>query len=372
MHLPESIRVILSGGGTGGHIFPAIAIAREIQTLVPAAQILFVGARGKMEMDKVPQAGFAIRGLPVTALHRRFTLKNLIFPFRLIISLIMARRMVRSFQPDLVIGTGGFASGPILRIASRMGIPTLLQEQNSFPGLTNRILARKVQRICVSYPDLDTFFPAHKTILTGNPVRSDLPASEGKRPRALAWCGFDGSRPVIFVFGGSLGARTLNQCMMEAVDLLFATAVDVLWQTGAGNDEVAIQAVESAGARNIKVMPFIAEMDLAYAAADLVVCRAGAITLSELGIVGKPAILVPFPAAAGDHQTKNARVVVANGAALLVPDHEAKDRLVEEMIRLARDKQQLAAMGRAMKKMGKPDAARDIAKLAVEMAENRK
>ncbi len=353
-------RIILSGGGTGGHIFPAIAIANEIKATDPTVEILFVGATGKMEMDKVPRAGYKIIGLPVSAFHRRLSLKNLMFPFRLLASMVKASSVIANFKPDLVIGTGGFASGPVLRVANRKGISTLIQEQNSFPGVTNRLLAQKVNRICVAYTGMDRYFPAEKIVLTGNPVRADLKIPENRRDEAKACFNIESNLPVILVFGGSQGARTLNRSMIAHIEKLADSAVELIWQTGTAFYPEAHEAVRSCNAKNIKVLEFIHEMHFAYALASLVVCRSGAITLSELSLLGKPAILVPLPSAAENHQAKNARTYVDAGAALLVTDNDARDQLVVTMLALVADTSGLKNMAARMLDFAKPDATRDI------------
>lgn len=355
---------MLSGGGTGGHIFPAIAIADELRLLDPTVEILFVGATGKMEMDKVPRAGYKIVGLPVSAFHRGFSARNLMFPFRLLASMIKATGVVGDFKPDLVIGTGGFASGPVLRVAARKGIPTLIQEQNSYPGITNRLLAKKAARICVAYPGMDQYFPSDKIIVTGNPVRTDLSLPESRLPEARACFNIDGKKPVILVFGGSQGARTLNNSLLAHIVTLAHLPVDIIWQTGTAFFNTAKELVESRRANNIRVMEFIHEMNFAYAVSNLVVCRSGAITLSELALLGKPAILVPFPGAAENHQEKNARTYVDAGAAVLVRDTGAPDQLVETALALLNDPARLASMSNKMILFAKPNAVREIASAA--------
>ena len=360
-------RILLSGGGTGGHIFPAIAIAREIGNIQPGTEFLFVGALGKMEMEQVPRAGFRIVGLPVSAFHRRLTFKNLLFPFRLAASLLKASGIIRRFGPDLVIGTGGFASGPVLRVATRKGIPCLIQEQNSFPGVTNRLVSARVEKICVAYPGMEAFFPAGKVVLTGNPVRTDLVIPESRRSQAAAAFGFDPGKATILVFGGSLGSRTLNKAIHPKVQRLAAEPVQIIWQTGTSFADEARKAVSDSGAHNITVLDFINNMNEAYAAADLVVCRSGAITLSELAIVKKPSILVPLPSAAADHQTKNARVYADAGAAILVPDHEAEKSLVAALLQLAANPAELNLMAEKVSAFAKPDATHTIAELALSL-----
>jgi UDP-N-acetylglucosamine--N-acetylmuramyl-(pentapeptide) pyrophosphoryl-undecaprenol N-acetylglucosamine transferase len=363
----KTYRIILSGGGTGGHIFPAIAIANELRSRLPGVEILFVGALGKMEMDKVPRAGFRITGLPVSAFHRRLTLKNLAFPFRLLSSLFKASKVVRDFRPDLVIGTGGFASGPVLRVATRKGIPTMIQEQNSFPGVTNRLLAGRVTRICTAYSGMEKYFPEEKIRITGNPVRSNLSLPAGRMEEAMTHFGLRGDRPVILVFGGSQGARTLNQTLQAAIGRIGKSQVEVIWQTGTAFLPAARAAVELEDCRNIHVYEFINEMNLAYAVASLVVCRSGAITLSELALLGKPAILVPLPSAAEDHQTNNARAFVDEGAAVLVEDARARQDLAGIMLEMVDDPARLVAMSRQMARFARPQALNEIADEAIKL-----
>ena len=367
MQKNKPYRIILSGGGTGGHIFPAIAIANELREVDPSVEILFVGAIGKMEMEKVPRAGYKIVGLPVSAFHRRLTAKNLLFPFKLLASMIKASRVVSEFKPDLVIGTGGFASGPVLRVANRKGIPTLVQEQNSFPGVTNRLLAKKVGALCVAYPDMDRWFPAGKIVITGNPVRKDLKLPENRLAEAKASFNITGKKPVILIFGGSQGARTLNQSLYASIDKITKAPVDVIWQTGTTFYQTAKVEVELMGAENIRVMEFIYDMNFAYALAGLVVARSGAITLSELSVLGKPAILVPLPSAAENHQAKNAQTFVDAGAALLVTDHDAPAQLVDAMLELINDAPRLTQMAENMTRFAKPDAVNQIVNVALKL-----
>ncbi|TSA39169.1 MAG: undecaprenyldiphospho-muramoylpentapeptide beta-N-acetylglucosaminyltransferase [Porphyromonadaceae bacterium] len=357
-------RIILSGGGTGGHIFPAIAIANELRALDPSVEILFVGASGKMEMDKVPRAGYKIIGLPVSAFHRRLSVKNLMFPFRLLVSMIKAAKLIREFKPDLVIGTGGFASGPVLRVAARKSISTLIQEQNSFPGITNRLLSQKVSRICVAYPGMDRYFPSEKIVLTGNPVRTDLRIPENRIHEARTWFNINSDLPVILIFGGSQGARTINHSLFSHIDKLAHSPVEILWQAGTPFFNTAKGAADACGTGNIRVLEFIHEMNFAYALASLVVCRSGAITLSELALLGKPAILIPLHSAAENHQSKNARAYVDAGAAMLITDTEAPDQLVDNMLALINDKARLTSMSNQMIRFAKPNAVNEIAKQA--------
>ncbi|MEM9024370.1 MAG: undecaprenyldiphospho-muramoylpentapeptide beta-N-acetylglucosaminyltransferase, partial [Bacteroidota bacterium] len=299
-------KVIISGGGTGGHIFPAIAIANALKTMNSATDILFVGANGRMEMEKVPAAGYPIEGLWISGLQRSLTLKNLSFPLKLISSIWKSRGILKKFRPDVVVGVGGYASGPLLRAATGARIPTLIQEQNSFPGITNKWLGHKVSRICVAYDGMEKFFPKDKLILTGNPVRKEVVSLEGKRARALEHFGLRDDRPIILVVGGSLGARSINLAIRDGLDRITEQGVQLIWQTGKPFFEEAQLAVRDRDGHGIKAYDFITKMDLAYAAADLVISRAGAIAVSELCLTAKPCILVPYPYAAEDHQTKNA------------------------------------------------------------------
>lgn len=331
------IRILISGGGTGGHIFPAIAIANAIRRREPRAEILFVGACGRMEMERVPAAGYKIEGLPVAGFDRRRLWRNVPVVVKLVRSLLRARRIVRDFRPDIAIGVGGYASGPILKEAQRQGVPTLIQEQNSYPGVTNKLLAPKARAICVAYDGMERFFPAEVITKTGNPVRKEIADCAGmdsaESKRAL---GFDPARPLLLVVGGSLGARTINDSIAAGLDRLTADGrYQVMWQTGKLYAEECARA--AAGHSDVKAMPFIADMARAYSAADLVVARAGAGTISELQLAGKAAILVPSPNVAEDHQRKNAMALVERDAAVMVPDSEARERLVDEALELMAD-----------------------------------
>lgn len=356
-----SKRIIISGGGTGGHIYPAIAIAHALKEKDPSVELLFVGAEGKMEMEKVPKAGYQIVGLPIVGIKREISLSNAAFPIKLIRSLLKARSILNSFKPQVAVGVGGFASGPLLMMASLMGIPTLIQEQNSHAGITNKLLARWARTICVAYPGMDVFFTKSKIRLLGNPVRSDIMASGSKRSEALAHFGFDGNRKTLFVMGGSLGARSINESLREGLKKLNDAGYQVLWQTGKGYIDTARQAVASVRTDRIKAFDFIYEMDLAYAVADVVISRAGALSVSELCLAGKPAILVPFPAASEDHQTKNALSLIQQNAALLVSDSHASRDLIETALRLLEDPQKQKELTENVKKLARPYAAAEIA-----------
>jgi UDP-N-acetylglucosamine--N-acetylmuramyl-(pentapeptide) pyrophosphoryl-undecaprenol N-acetylglucosamine transferase len=330
--MKKPMRVIISGGGTGGHIFPAVAIAHALHELDPTCEILFVGADGKMEMTKVPAAGFRIIGLPIVGLQRKLTIRNILVPFKIFQSLLKAHSVIRTFRPDIAVGVGGYASGPLLRMASWMGIPTLIQEQNSYPGITNKLLAKKAAKICVAYKGLEQFFPAHKIVITGNPVRPMVMHTTQKRTTALEHFRLEANQPVLLVIGGSLGARTINESMALSLDTFSGEKLQVIWQTGTSYYPKA-QALASKHS-HIRVYEFIAEMDLAYAAASIIVSRAGAMSISELCIIGKPCILVPSPNVAEDHQTKNAMALVQEGAAVMVADKEARQTLGTAVVQL--------------------------------------
>jgi UDP-N-acetylglucosamine--N-acetylmuramyl-(pentapeptide) pyrophosphoryl-undecaprenol N-acetylglucosamine transferase len=350
-------RILISGGGTGGHIYPALAIANAWMEKHPDSEILFVGAEGKMEMQKVPEAGYPIQGLPVAGLQRKLTLANLSFPIKLWRSLRMAARIVNEFQPQAVVGVGGYASGPVLYAAQSKGIPTLLQEQNSYAGLTNKILAKKAARICVAYPEMERFFPKEKIKLTGNPVRKDLLDLAGKKELGQQKFGLDTNRKTILVLGGSLGARTLNLAMLKHMVDLEKEGYQVLWQSGKFYFKEMEAALSTAGLAHIHLHEFIREMDLAYAAADVIVSRAGALSVSELCLVGKPVIFIPSPNVAEDHQTKNAKACVNQGAAVLLPDALAVEQFKNYIDELLQQEDKALALATAIKKMAMPDAA---------------
>jgi UDP-N-acetylglucosamine--N-acetylmuramyl-(pentapeptide) pyrophosphoryl-undecaprenol N-acetylglucosamine transferase len=350
-------RILISGGGTGGHIYPALAIANAWMEKHPDSEILFVGAQGKMEMQKVPEAGYSIKGLPVAGLQRKLTLANLSFPIKLWRSLRMASRIVKEFNPQLVVGVGGYASGPVLYAAQKKGIPTLLQEQNSYAGLTNKLLAKKAAKICVAYPEMERFFPKEKLKLTGNPVRKDLLDLAGKREQGIQVFGLDPARKTVLVLGGSLGARTLNQAMLQHMVDLEKAGYQVLWQSGKFYFKDMKVALEKAELTHIHLREFIREMDLAYAAADVIVSRAGALSVSELCLVGKPVIFIPSPNVAEDHQTKNANACVKQGAAVLLTDAEAVENFKVYIDDLLQQEDKAQALATAIKKLAMPDAA---------------
>ncbi len=364
----KQLKVILSGGGTGGHIFPAIAIANELKKLVPTADILFVGALGKMEMEKVPAAGYKIIGVPIAGLQRRLTLANLKLPFLVIRSLLKTRKIIRNFMPDVVVGTGGYASGPLLRVAASKQIPLLIQEQNSYAGITNKLLAKKAGRICVAYEGMDKFFPKEKLLLTGNPVRQDIKDLRQKREEALGFFKLDPSKPTALVIGGSLGARVVNESLGAGLQALVNNNIQLIWQTGKGYYQTALKQTEAFAGKNIYALDFIARMDLAYAAADVVISRAGASSVSELCNIGMPCILVPSPNVAEDHQTKNAMALVNKEAALLVKDAEAHALLVETAIKLVKDKSLQVTLTNNISKMAYHNSANVIASEVLKLA----
>ena len=362
----SELKVIVSGGGTGGHIFPAIAIANAIKLKRPNATFLFVGAKGKMEMTKVPEAGYQIVGLPIMGLQRRLTIKNLKFPLMLLKSASMARKIIKEFKPDVAIGVGGYASGPMLRAAVKSGIPTLLQEQNSYAGLTNRILGKKANKICVAYDGMEQFFPKEKIVLTGNPVRSEVIKLEGKKERALEHFKLQRDKKTLLVIGGSLGAWSINEAVEAAVDKWKEAGVQVIWQTGKLFFERAKKMAEP-HKEWLKVVEFIGRMDLAYAMADLVVSRAGAIAVSELCLVKKPSIFIPLPSAAEDHQTKNAMVLVTLNAAHLIKDSMVREELAKHVLDLINDEEELQRLSENIKPLGYRDAASIIADEALKL-----
>lgn len=359
------MKAIISGGGSGGHIFPAVAIANAIKARHADAQILFVGAQGRMEMEKVPAAGYEIKGLPIAGLQRQLTVtnifKNLQLPFKVIRSRCMVRSIIQDFNPDIVVGVGGFASEPTLKEASRMGYTTLLQEQNSYAGLTNKTLAKSAAVICVAYEGMERFFPKEKIVYTGNPVRADIEQMSCTRQDGCAHFGVSPDKPVILSVGGSLGARSINQMILKNLNFFKENDIQIIWQTGKWMYEEAAAAVKNAGLEQwIKVNQFISRMDMAYAAADVVISRAGAIAISELCLVGKPVILIPSPNVAEDHQTKNAMALANKGAALMVKDAECGTQGLPMALELLRNKARCEQMSLAIKAMASPKAADKI------------
>lgn len=353
-------RVIISGGGTGGHIFPAIAIADEIKRRNPSVEILFVGAVGKMEMEKVPAAGYKIEGLKIAGFQRKLTFSNFLLPFKIAASLFNAYKIIKRFKPQVVIGVGGYASGPTLQAATFLKLPTLIQEQNSFPGKTNKILSCKVNKICTAYEGLEKFFPADKIILTGNPVRPEMVDTTGKREDAFKFYELDPKKKTILVIGGSLGARTLNDSVKYHLTELKQREIQVLWQCGKIYVNAIREELKDRNLESIKIVEFIARMDYAYAMADVIISRAGAISVSELCLVGKPVMLVPSPNVAEDHQTKNAMALVSKNAAILVKDIEAHSTLVPTAIEILSNPEEQEKLSNEIKKLGKPNATATI------------
>jgi UDP-N-acetylglucosamine--N-acetylmuramyl-(pentapeptide) pyrophosphoryl-undecaprenol N-acetylglucosamine transferase len=362
--MKQNIKVIISGGGSGGHIFPAIAIAQSLEKEFPNIDILFIGAKDKMEMEKVPAAGYNIEGLWISGFQRSLSAKNLSFPFKLISSLAKAKKIIKKFKPDLVIGVGGFASGPTLYQASKMKIPCLIQEQNSFPGITNRLLAKRVDKICVAYENMDKFFPKDRIVLTGNPVRESVVDIEGKKDKALSHFELETDKQTVLVVGGSLGARTINESIQERIDVFADNDIQLIWQTGKNYYKTAIDDNFDIKYNGIKIHQFINRMDLAYAAADLVVSRAGAIAISELSLVKKPIILVPSPFVAEDHQTKNAMALVNNNAAILVKDKNLKKDLTNEILRIIADQDLQKELIDNITKLGMENSTKSIIEVA--------
>jgi len=361
MDKEKSYRILIGGGGTGGHVFPAIAIADALKQEDAELEFLFVGALGRLEMEKVPEAGYSIEGLPVAGFQRRLTLKNLSFFYKLLKSMNRSRRIVKDFKPDVAVGVGGYASGPILKAAARKGVPVLIQEQNSYAGVTNKLLARSAQKICVAYEKMDRYFPAERIVLTGNPVRKELVNLQENQVSARKEFGLSEGRRVCLVVGGSLGARTLNESFLAELDKLERSDVQVLWQCGKYYRQEVEAKVKARGLEHVKVFPFISRMDLAYSIADVIVSRAGAITISELCLVGKPVILVPSPNVAEDHQMRNAEALVEKKAAMLVPDAKAVELLVDEMLGLIGNTEKQEVLSEHIKQLGIADAAERIA-----------
>ena len=349
-------KFILSGGGTGGHIYPAIAIANELKIRFPDAEFLFVGAKDKMEMQKVPQAGYAIKGLWIAGLQRQINFKNAMFPFKLLDSLLKSKRIIKDFKPDVVIGTGGFASGPLLQVANSTGVPTVVQEQNSYPGITNKLLSKKAGIICVAYENLERFFPKEKIILTGNPVRQDLIDIDSKREEALTFFKLDSSKKTLLVLGGSLGSRRINQLIEKELETIKSNNVQVIWQCG----KLYFEEYKKYSGANVQVVAFIEKMDFVYAAADIIISRAGASSVSELCIVGKPVIFIPSPNVAEDHQTKNANAIVQKQGALLLKEASLDAEFSSVFDTLLKDEYQQQQLGQNIKRLALPQATSKI------------
>ncbi|VAV83323.1 UDP-N-acetylglucosamine--N-acetylmuramyl-(pentapeptide) pyrophosphoryl-undecaprenol N-acetylglucosamine transferase [hydrothermal vent metagenome] len=354
----SNYKIILSGGGTGGHIYPAISIANELKSRFPDAEFLFVGAKDKMEMEKVPQAGYTIEGLWISGIQRKLTAKNLSFPFKLISSLFKSRKILKQFKPDVAIGTGGFASGPLLQMAALKGIPSLIQEQNSYPGITNKILGKKVDRICVAYDDLERFFPSKKMIKTGNPVRQDLLSIENKTIEAKDFFHLKHSKITVLVLGGSLGSKRINELIEEKLEFFQTQNVQVIWQCGKlyYNSYKQYSDLEY-----VQVHAFINKMDMAYAAAEIIISRAGASSVSELCIVGKPVIFIPSPNVAEDHQTKNANAIVDKNGAMLIKEEDLEIDFENKFSQIVNNPEKQKELGTNIKKLALVNATKDIA-----------
>ena len=352
-------RFIISGGGTGGHIFPAIAIADELKRRLPDAEILFVGAKDRMEMQKVPQAGYPIEGLWISGLQRKFSWQNLLFPLKFISSLLKSRSIIKRFKPDAVIGTGGFASGAVVKVAGQMGIPTFIQEQNSYAGITNKMLAKNAHKICVAYDAMEQFFPKEKIVKTGNPIRDGLLNIAEYRSEGLSYFHLDSQRKTLLVLGGSLGARRINQLIEQQLPLFEQLGVQVLWQCG----KLYYEEYKKYNSEQVRVLAFIDRMELAYAAADVIISRAGASSVSELCVVGKPVIFIPSPNVAEDHQTKNARAIADKQAAILLRESELNEQFANTFSKLIADEAQQEALSAHIKALAQPNATKDIVNL---------
>lgn len=363
MNLQQRHRILISGGGTGGHIFPAIAIANGIRERLPSAEFLFVGAKGRMEMEKVPEAGYEIIGLPIRGIQRKQIWKNITLPYYLLKSMMKASGIIKSFNPQLVVGVGGYASGPMLYMASMRGVPSVIQEQNSYAGLTNKWLSKRVDKIFVAYPGMERFFPKEKIKLSGNPVRKQIIEQKHEQAAAKKALGFDPQKKLVLSIGGSLGALTINRALHSRYEDLLKKDVQLLWQTG----KYYFPKVEQLKEEGMHVTAFIKEMDKAYAAADIIVSRAGAISISELCIVGKPVILVPSPNVAEDHQTKNALALSEKNAAILVRDAEASEQLIENLLTLSEDEQKRKVLSENIRVFAKPDAIETIVEGCLEL-----
>ncbi|GAA4765486.1 MULTISPECIES: undecaprenyldiphospho-muramoylpentapeptide beta-N-acetylglucosaminyltransferase [Flavobacterium] len=355
--MKENPKFIISGGGTGGHIYPAIAIANEIKSRYPKADILFVGASDKMEMQKVPQAGYSIKGLWITGVQRKLTLQNAMFPLKLASSLMKSFGIIKSFKPDVVVGTGGFASGAVLKVASMLGIPTVIQEQNSYPGITNKLLSKKANKICVAYENLERFFPKENMILTGNPVRQDLLSVNDKKQEAQEYFKLDASKKTLLILGGSLGARRINQLIAKEVDWLLLQGVQIIWQCGKLYFEEYKHFNDIA---DVQVLAFIDRMDLVYAAADVVISRSGASSVSELCLVSKPVIFIPSPNVAEDHQTKNAQAIVDKHGAILLKEKELDEQFEVVFEALLNDEGKQQSLSENIKALAMPNATKQI------------
>ena len=366
--MEKELRVIISGGGTGGHIFPAVSIANAVKAMRPDAKILFVGALGRMEMQRVPAAGYEIKGLPICGFDRKNLLKNVKVLYKIWKSQRMAKKIIKDFRPQVAVGVGGYASGPTLNKAAAMGIPCLIQEQNSYAGVTNKLLAKKAEKICVAYEGMEQFFPAEKIILTGNPVRQALLETTITREDAIRSFGLDPEKKTILLVGGSLGARTINESMLRHLDLIKESGLQFIWQTGKYYSAEIAERLKGQELPNLKVTDFITDMGSAYRAADLVISRAGASSISEFCLIGKPVILVPSPNVAEDHQTKNALALSTRDAAIYIKDAEAPDILLQTAIDTVNDDAKLKSLSENVLKLALPDSANIIAKEVINLA----
>lgn len=360
----HDLTFILSGGGTGGHIYPAIAIADELKYRLPKCRIHFVGAKGKMEMQKVPQAGYTIDGLWISGIQRKFDLKLLLFPLKLLVSLIKSYFILKKYNPDVVIGTGGFASGPLVKVATWLGIPTLIQEQNSFPGITNKWIAPKASKICVAYEGMERFFPKDKIVFTGNPVRQDLTHVDSKQPDAFSYFALDAGKKTLLVLGGSLGARKINELIAQHLELLEEHDIQLIWQCGKLYFE---EYTKFNSNPNVKVFSFIDRMDYAYSVADIIISRAGASSVSELCLIGKPTLFIPSPNVAEDHQTKNAKVIADMGGAILLKESQLQTEFEKNFLRVLNDAEKVEKMKLKMKKLAKPNATIEIVNEVIQL-----
>jgi UDP-N-acetylglucosamine--N-acetylmuramyl-(pentapeptide) pyrophosphoryl-undecaprenol N-acetylglucosamine transferase len=361
-----SKRIIIAGGGTGGHIFPAVAIANALKKLSPAVEILFVGANGKMEMEKVPKEGYEIIGLDIAGMNRSNMLKNISLPYKLIKSATQAKKVIQDFKPDLCVGVGGYASFPILRAAQKRNIPTVLQEQNSFAGKSNKILGKKAKAIFTGYEGMEKFFPADKIVYTGNPVRSVIQDMNVDKAAAYKFFGLDATKKTLFVFGGSLGAQSINQALLSCIEKIAEQDIQIIWQTGKTFAKEAKEATSSL--QNVKVFDFLREMEMAYTLADVIVSRAGALSIAELSIVGKSVIFVPYPHAAEDHQTHNAMALVSKQAAEMITDSEVSDKLLKEVQSLFGNESRQKELAQNIKPFARKNADKEIAKQILQLA----
>lgn len=364
----NELRIIISGGGTGGHIFPAVSIANAIKAKRPDAKILFVGAKGRMEMQRVPAAGYEIKGLPICGFDRKHLLKNFAVLFRIWKSQRMAKKIIKDFKPMAAVGVGGYASGPTLNVCASKGIPCLIQEQNSYAGVTNKLLAKKAQKICVAYEGMERFFPADKIIMTGNPVRQNVLSTTLTKEEARKKFGLDPEKKTILLVGGSLGARTINESVLQNLDIIEKSGVQFIWQTGKYYHESIVNQLKDKDFPMLKVTDFISDMGAAYQAADLVISRAGASSISEFCLIGKPVILVPSPNVAEDHQTKNAMALVNKDAAIYVKDADAPAVLIKKAVGIVEDAKKLASMSENIKKLGLKNSADVIADEVIKLA----